>query len=148
METQMGKAKIFGLSGATVTTLVGVATITIESVDFEVQTDDEELKGQDGEVETMISSNRRYSFACQFQPNGATRAAAIASATNIIPLSIDKVTTSGFSVDTLNGTWNALSGTGAKFKLDGTVVMNLKLIAHLANRGTAGGQLQGGAIVG
>lgn len=133
-ETQQGIAKVFAMDGATVVTLTGAATITQESADIEQQYDLEEIKGQNGEVETLIGSNENYPVTIQFAPNGATRAAAIASAANSWPGLITKVVLSGFSIAKYNGNFNAMPGATGKLVKDGAFVMTLRLKAYITNR--------------
>lgn len=132
-ETQAGKVKVFAMDGATVVVLTGAATITIESGDLEQQYDFEEFKGQNGEVETLIGSNEHYDVTVQFAPNGATRAAAIASAGNSFPALIEKVVLSSFAIAKYNGNYNALPGATCKMTRDGVVVMTLKLRRYVTN---------------
>jgi len=150
-EIQQGKAKIFGFAAsagqnATMVTLTGAATITMESADI---SDDHELapiKGQTGETECLIASNRTRSITIEFAPNGATRAAAITSCANSQPAKITKVVLSEFitTTDTLyNGNWNCL-GYSIKMSRDGQVMMTLKLKAYIQNRAS----LTAGVIVG
>jgi len=153
-ETQVGKARIFGLDGATVVTLVGAAFITLESADFEDQHDNEEIKGQNGDVETIIASNQRYAVNMQFAPAGGgsgganSRSQAATSAVNMLAAPITKVVTSGFSIGVFNQNWNVMPGTTIRMTRDGTAIMTMKLIHHITNSGTGAGQLQSGVISG
>ena len=132
-ETQAGVAKVFGMDGATVVVLTGAATITQESADLEQQYDYEEIKGQNGEVETLIASNENYPCTIQFAPNGATRAAAANSAANCWPGPVSKVVLSQFSIAKYNGNYNAQPGATAKMTRDGVVIMTLRLKRFVTN---------------
>lgn len=132
-ETQQGVAKIYALDGATQVTLTGAATITIEGADLEHASDIEEIKGQNGEVETLISSNVNRTCTITFAPNGATRAAAITSCANAQPAQITKVVLSGFAVAAYNGDWNSL-GYSISANREGLVTMTLRLKAFITNR--------------
>ena len=125
-EVQSGKAKIFAMDGATMVVLTGAATVTHEGADLEQQFDTEEIKGQNGDVETLIASNLNYTCTVNFAPNGATRAAAITSCANAQPAPISKVVLSGFSVAAYNGDWNSM-GYSIKMARDGVVTMSIKL---------------------
>jgi len=142
-EVQQGVAKIFAMDGATMVVLTGAATVTIESADLEQGFDSEELKGQNGETETYIASNEKFTCSINFAPNGATRAAAITSCANSQPAKITKVVLSGFAVAAYNGNWNS-EGYSIKMARDGVVQMTLKLKAHTTNRTS----LTAGVIVG
>lgn len=132
-ETQQGRAKIFAMDGAQTVTLAGAATITHESADLEQQYDVEEIKGQNGEVETLIASNENYTVSVQFSPNGSTRALAITAAAGMWPGLIAKVVLSGFAVAKFNGDYNAMPGGSAKMVRDGVVVMSLNLKRFFTN---------------
>ena len=132
-EIQQGKAKIFAMDGATMVVLTGAATVTHEGADLEQQFDTEEIKGQNGDVETLIASNVNFTCTVNFAPNGATRAAAITSCTNAQPAAISKVVLSGFSVAAYNGNWNSM-GYSIKMSRDGIVTMSIKLKAFVTNR--------------
>ena len=137
-EVQQGVAKIFAMdtstaSAATMVVLTGAASVTLESGDFEQQFDTEEIKGQNGEVETLIASNQSYTCTISFSPNGATRAAAITSCANSQPAPITKVVLSYFSVAAYNGNWNSM-GYSIKVSRDGIVTMSIKLKAFITNR--------------
>lgn len=132
-ETQQGIAKIYAMDGATTVTLTGAATITHESADLEDQFDSEVIKGQNGEVETLIASNRNRTCTITFMPNGATRAAAITSCANAQPAPITKVVLSGFAVAAYNGDWNAM-GYSVRMSRDGVVTMTVRLQAWIINR--------------
>ena len=142
-ETQQGIAKIFAMDGATQVTLTGAATITMESADLEHQSDIEEIKGQSGETEQLISSNVNRTCTINFAPNGATRAAAIISCANAQPAQITKVVLSGFTVAAYNGDWNSM-GYSIKMGRADVVTMTLKLKAFIANRTS----LTAGVVVG
>lgn len=142
-EVQQGIAKIYAMDGATTVTLTGAATITHESADLEDQFDNEAIKGQNGEVETLIASNRNRTCTITFAPNGATRAAAITSCANSQPAPITKVVLSGFAVAAYNGDWNSLGYT-IRMARDGVVTMTIRLQAWITNRAS----LTAGVIVG
>lgn len=144
-EVQQGVAKIFAMDGATTVVLTGAATITHESADLEQQFDSEAIKGQNGEVETLVASNQNLTCTITFAPNGATRAAAITSCANSQPAPITKVVLSGFSVTRYNGDWNSMGYT-IKMTRDATtpVIMTIKLQAWITNRTS----LTAGVIVG
>ena len=132
-ETQQGVAKIFALDGATMTVLTGAATVTIESAELEHQSDIEEIKGQNGEVETLISSNPNRTCTINFAPNGATRAAAITSCANAQPAQITKVVLASFAVAAYNGDWNSM-GYSIRVSNTGQVTMTIRLKAFITNR--------------
>jgi hypothetical protein len=132
-EVQQGSAKVFAMDGATVVVLTGAATITLESADLEASFDNEAIKGQNGEVETLIGSNENITCTINFAPNGATRAAAITSFANSIPGKITKVVLSGFSIAAYNGNWNSM-GYSMKMARDGVATMSIKLQAWVTNR--------------
>ena len=132
-EVQQGIAKIFAMDGATMVVLTGAATVTHEGADFEQQFDTEEIKGQNGDVETLIASNHNYTCTVNFAPNGATRAAAITSCANAQPAPISKVVLSAFSVAAYNGNWNSM-GYSIKMSRDDIVTMSIKLKAFITNR--------------
>jgi hypothetical protein len=142
-EIQQGSAKVFAMDGATVVVLTGAATITLESADLESTHDSEPLKGQNGEVETLIASNETLTCTINFAPNGATRAAAITSFANSVPAKITKVVTSAFSIASFNGNWNAM-GYSIKMSRDGVATMSIKLQAWITNRAA----LTAGVVVG
>ena len=125
-EIQQGKAKIFAMDGATMVVLTGAATVTHEGADLEQQFDTEEIKGQNGDVETLIASNLNFTCTVNFAPNGASRAAAITSCTNASPAPLSKVALSGFTVAAYNGDWNSM-GYSVKMSRDGIVTMSIKL---------------------
>ena len=133
-ETQVGKAKIYGLSGATAVTLEGAATITIESADFEHKFKLDESAGQDGDCETLFGANEQYDISINFMPNGATRSAAADSAANMIPAPLAKVVLSGFAINRYNGDYNYVGGATIKMVRDKECVMGIKLRAYIANR--------------
>ena len=140
-EVQQGIAKIYGMDG--VAMLIGAAAVvtagTYESGDLDNAFDVEEIKGQNGEVETLIASNQSYSLTINFAPNGtasptSTRTKAIAEAAKFIAAGpIVKVNTAGFFVAAYNGDWNMM-GWSAKTSRDGVFVMTMKLKAFLTNR--------------
>lgn len=132
-EVQQGVAKIFAMDGATMVVLTGAATVTHESADLEQQFDSEAVKGQNGDVETLIASNHNHTCSITFAPNGATRAAAITSCANAQPAPLTKVVLSGFSVAAYNGNWNSM-GYSIKMSRDGMVTMTIKLQAFITNR--------------
>lgn len=132
-ETQQGVAKIYAMDGAAMTVLTGAATITMEGADLEHTSDIEEIKGQNGEVETLISSNPNRTCTITFAPNGATRAAAITSCANAQPAQIEKVVLASFQVAAYNGNWNSLGYTIAVSR-EGAVTMTLRLKAFMTNR--------------
>ena len=132
-EVQQGVAKIFAMDGATMVVLTGAATVTHEGADFEQQFDTEEIKGQNGDVETLLASNHNHTCTVSFSPNGITRAAAITSCANAQPAPITKVVLSGFSVAAYNGNWNSM-GYSIKMSRDGVVTMSIKLKAFITNR--------------
>jgi hypothetical protein len=142
-EIQQGSAKVFAMDGATVVVLTGAATITLESADLESTHDSEPVKGQNGEVETLIASNESLTCTINFAPNGATRAAAITSFANSIPAKITKVVLSGFAIANYNGNWNAM-GYSMKMARDGVATMSIKLQAWITNRAA----LTAGVVVG
>ena len=127
-EVQAGAARIFAMDGARMVVLTGAATVTHESADLEAQFDTETIKGQNGEVETLIASNPNYTLTVNFAPNGATRAAAILSCANAQPAPLSKVVLSDFSVAAYNGNWNSM-GYSIKMSHDGHVTMSIKLWA-------------------
>jgi len=114
------------MDGATMVVLTGAATVTHEGADLEQQFDTEEIRGQNGDVETLIASNLSYTCTVNFAPNGTTRAAAITSCLNAQPAPISKVVLSGFSVAAYNGDWNSM-GYSIKMSRDGIVTMSIKL---------------------
>ncbi len=134
-EIQQGIAKIFGMDGATQVVLTGAATITMDSADLESNFDSDSIRGQNGEVETLVACNENLTCTISFAPNGATRAAAITSAANSIPAKITKVVLSGFAVARYNGDWNSMGYT-IKMTSNATtpVIMTLKLQAWITNR--------------
>lgn len=132
-ETQQGVAKIYAMDGAAMTVLTGAATITMESADLEHQSDIEEIKGQNGEVETLISSNPNRTCTITFAPNGATRAAAITSCANAQPAQITKVVLASFGVAAYNGDWNSM-GYSIRVSNTGAVTMTVRLKAFMTNR--------------
>ena len=85
-----------------------------------------EIKGQNGDVETLIASNLNFTCTVNFAPNGASRAAAITSCTNASPAPLSKVALSGFTVAAYNGDWNSM-GYSVKMSRDGIVTMSIKL---------------------
>lgn len=134
MEVQAGSAKIFSTRSGALATLSGAATLTIENADLEHKFKMDEIKGQDGDTETLIASDPQYDVTINFMPNGATRAAAVSSAANLIPDPLSKVTLSGFSVARLNGDYNYIGGGTIKMVRDKECVMGLKLRAYITNR--------------
>jgi hypothetical protein len=121
------------MDGAAMTVLTGAATITMEDAELEHTSDIEEIKGQNGECETIISSNPTRTCTINFAPNGETRAAAIVSSTNAQPAQITKVVLSGFAVTAYNGDWNSLGYTIRVTKA-GEVTMSVRLKAFMTNR--------------
>ena len=141
-ESQQGVAKIYGMmaqtgSSATMVTLTGAATVTHESADIEESSTVAEVRGQNGDTEALISSNRVRTCTIQFTPNGANRTAAIASFLNAQPAKISKVVLSKFMTDLdtslYNGSWNSM-GYSIKMSRDGVATMTIKLKAYMANR--------------
>jgi len=134
-EIQQGIARVFGMDGAVFTVGLAVAvenTMETGDLDQEFQTD--ELKGQNGEVETIIASDESHSLTIQLAPKSTTRALAIAEMQKIRDLgAIARVQTAGFSIATYNGNWNCLGWSG-KLARDGVFVMTLKLKAWIVNR--------------
>jgi hypothetical protein len=133
-ETQTGLAKIFGLGSAAMTVLTGAATITISSADIEHQFDTAEDTDQEGNVETIVGFKERLAVTIDFYPNGATRAAAIASIANTKPAMLSKVVLASFDTAAYNGDYNYLGGWNVKTTREGIVVAGIKLVAHIANR--------------
>jgi len=132
-ETQQGVAKIYAMDGAAMTVLTGAATITMEDAELEHTSDIEEIKGQNGECETIISSNPTRTCTINFSPNGATRAAAITSCANAQPAQITKVVTATFPIAAFNGDWNSLGYT-IRVSKAGEVTMSVRLKAYMTNR--------------
>lgn len=135
-EVQQGIAKIFGMDGADLA--VGAASTatsqTMDDADLEGGSTIDEVIGQNGEVETLISSNATRTLTINFAPNAATRAAAITEAEKFSALGqIVKVTTSGFSIAEYNGAWN-LMGWSGKLTKAGVYMMTLRLKAFITNR--------------
>ena len=143
-ETQRGLAKVFAMDGAVLT---GAAQIgaSFENADIEGQMDEDDVKGQNGDVETIITSNKRYSVTVQFAPTAASRSAAISAATAGAGLLDAIVTLSGFSIAEFNTAWNCVGFTG-KMVNSTYYVMTLKLIKHVTNSGTGSNKLQGAAV--
>jgi hypothetical protein len=135
-EVQQGIAKIYAMDGATMVVLTGAASITMESASLTHNFDQMLLKGQDGEVETIIASNRHYTCTITFAPNGASRAAAITSMANSIAAPITRVVLSGFQVAAFNGNWNAQPGQTIELGREIAVTSTIPLIAHIKNRPT------------
>lgn len=121
------------MDGAAMTVLTGAATITMESAELEHTSDIEEIKGQNGEVETLISSNPTRTCTINFAPNGLTRAAAITSCANAQPAQITKVVLATFQIAAYNGDWNSLGYTISVSKA-GEVTMSVRLKAFMTNR--------------
>lgn len=132
-ETQQGVAKIYAMDGAAMTVLTGAATITMEDAELENTSDIEEIKGQNGEVETLISANPTRTCTINFAPNGATRTAAITSCANAQPAQITKVVLATFQVAAYNGDWNSMGYTIRVTKA-GEVTMSVRLKAFMTNR--------------
>ena len=142
-EVQQGIAKIYGMdsSSTAASMLIGAAAVvasgTMESLDIESAFDVEEIKGQNGEVETLIASNQTYSLTINFSPNGtgtaSTRTKAIAEAAKFMAAPIVKVETKDFAVAAYNGVWNLMGWSGKKSR-DGVFVMTMKLKAFITNR--------------
>lgn len=133
-ETQVGVAKIFSVINGTLTTLSGAATLTVENADLEHKFKLDESKGQDGNTETLFGSDEQYDVTINFMPNGATRAAAVTSAANLIPSMLSKVVLASFAIARLNGDYNYIGGGSIKMVRDKECVMGLKLRAYIANR--------------
>jgi len=123
-EVQVGVAKIYGLDGAVIT---GIAS-TIETADLDFAFDTEEVKGQNGEVETIIASNARKVVTINFTPNAATRAAAITISTTASIGALAVVELLTFKVVAYNGKYNCMGWTW-NGKRDGYFVMTMKLQA-------------------
>jgi hypothetical protein len=133
-EVQQGIAKIYAMDGATMVVLTGAATITMESASLTHNWDNTAIKGQDGETETLIASNRHYTCTITFAPNGATRAAAITSMANSIAAPITKVVLSSFPIAAFNGDWNAQPGQTIEVGREIAATSTLPLIAYIKNR--------------
>ncbi len=133
-EVQQGIAKIYAMDGATMVVLTGAATITMEGATLTHNWDQEAIKGQDGETETLIASNRNYTISINFAPNGATRAAAATSMANSIAAPITKVVLSGFAVAAFNGDFNVQPGQTIEMGREMAVRSSLNLIAYIKNR--------------
>ena len=142
-EVQVGVAKIYGLDGAAIT---GVAS-TIETGDLDFAFDTDEIKGQNGEVETIIASNTRKTLTINFAPSAATRALAITASTNASVGALVLVVLSGFTVIAYNANYNCMGWTW-NGKRDGYFVMTMKLQQNISNAGTTSGKLQAAPIVG
>lgn len=128
-EIQTGKAKIYGLGAADV--VLGAATVveqTMTGADLSFDAAISEIQNQNGDTETLISSNPTLTLTINFMPTAATRALAITEAEKYTALShLAKVTTSDFDVDMFNGKWNlmGLQIRGANTETM-TFVLNLK----------------------
>lgn len=133
-EIQQGLAKIFGLGAGAMTVLTGAATLTITGADVSHENDLIEDEDQEGNVETLIAFKERLEGSIDFIPNGATRAAAIISATNSQPGMITKIVLASFDVPVYNGNWNYIGGWNIKKTRSGIVICGIKIRAHLANR--------------
>ena len=133
-ETQVGVAKFFGLIGATMVSLTGSCTLTLESADIEDKFDLQKSKGQDGNTETMYASDQTLEVSINFAPNGDSRTAAGVSLVNCRPAPLEKVTLSGFAAAIYNGPFNYVGGWNVKMVRDKEIVCGIKLSAHLANR--------------
>lgn len=121
-ELQYGTAKIFGMDGIILT---GVVTFTFESLGWEKTGDYEELKGQNGDVETAIASNLHQTIDVQFAPNGATKAAAITSLGTLTALAVGAQVIITVPENTAaSGTYNIQPGIRANFSRDGAVTAN------------------------
>lgn len=121
-ELQYGLAKIFGMDGVV---LSGVVNFTFESLGWEKTGDYEELKGQNGDVETAIASNLSQTIDVQFAPNGATKAAAITSLTTLTALAVGaQVVITCPEMTAASGTYNIQPGIRANFSRDGIVTAN------------------------
>ena len=142
-EVQVGVAKIFGIDGAAIT---GVAS-TIETADLDFAFDTDEIKGQNGEVETIIASNARKMISINFAPKGADRAAAIDASTTASIGALVKVVLSGFTIVSYNTDYNCMGWTW-NGKRDGYFVMTMKLQQNISNAGTTSGKLRADPIVG
>lgn len=133
-EIQQGLAKIFGLGAAAMTVLTGAATLTITGADLSHENELIEDEDQEGNVETLIAYREKLECSIDFIPNGATRAAAIASAANCLPAMISKIVLASFDVAIYNGNWNYIGGWNIKKTRSGIVICGIKIRAHLANR--------------
>lgn len=106
----------------------------MENADFEHKCKMDESKGQTGEVETVFFSDEQYEISINFMPKGASRAAAISQAANLIPALGTKVTLSGFDIARYNGDYNYIGGGTIKLVRDKECVMGMKLRAWITNR--------------
>ena len=131
-EVQVGSAKIFGMDGGTIA--YGAVTAqanSMEGVDVEDSSEMTEIKGQDGELATIISSNRTMSLTVQFVPSAGTRAAAITTGRAMVALTpLVKVTLAGFTITEINGDY-VLESKSWKYTRDGYIVFTLKLKAPM-----------------
>ena len=147
VESQSGKAKIFGLYdstdgvAATVVTLVGAATITLHDGDLDDDFKLIEDPDQFGNTETLFAYDQKYNVTINFSPNGATRAAAKTSGLNMLPAKITKVVLAHFPLAHYNGNYNYIGGGTVKATREGMVIMGLKLRAYLLNRASLTGSV-------
>lgn len=105
MAIQIGKGQIFGTSG----TIDILATIIKDSVRATASTDKDRIKGNTGEVESVIYSGKVIEITIEFIPSAATTTLALVQAT--IPADGTKVGLSAFPVISIYGIADVFNST-------------------------------------
>lgn len=103
-EVQTGTAKLFGITNdGTAFTIGGFATFVAQSAKLDHKFDLQADKDTNNADVTLIGTNELVEGTLDFEPSGATRAAAAAVAAFLTPLA--KVTLTHYKLAALNGDW-------------------------------------------
>ena len=106
---QVGKAHIYGLTGATATqaAIAGYATINMQTVKISHEMETETIKGQAGITTSAIANDEVINLTINFIPE-ASASTAVAATANL-PTKLAKVVLSGFPVIAIGNTSDALN---------------------------------------
>jgi hypothetical protein len=103
-EIQTGNGKLYGITNSgSAFTMSGFATFVAKSKKLNHKFDLQADKDGNNADNTLIATNAMIEGTLEFEPSGATRAAAAAVAVFLAPLA--KVTLANFALAALNGDW-------------------------------------------
>ena len=104
LEIQTGNGKLFGITNnGTPATISGFATFVPKSKKINHKFDLNADKDGNNADNTLIATNAMLEGTLEFEPSGATRAAAAAVSVFLTPLAT--VTLANFQLAALNGNW-------------------------------------------
>lgn len=106
MALQVGKAQIFGMGLAS---LSFAATLNLQGIDISPQGSVDRIPGQDGEIQSVIYSQKIIELELTIIPQSTTLLLAAVAAG--IPEDGTRLTTSGFPVMAIYGVADALNAT-------------------------------------